>query len=314
MTKNNSTKAYKPAASIVKLAAPIFIFTILIFSSCKLAAQVSKDSPGIFYAVTGNGLKDTSWLFGTYHLINSDYLNEIQGVNRAFVKSKGLVVEIVMDSSKMAEVQAMGMMKNKTLSSLLDKPFSDSLEIELKNSIGVGIAQMNQLKPITVTLTLSIVYLMKNNSGILNKYGGLPLDINFVKNGKKLAKNVTALETVEEQMNLLFNRTSDEEQVNQLKLFLRNKNEMIQLGDELLQNWFDGDLNSMHTIYEKSIALSGEKDYLVKGRNDHWMKVLPGLITGEPQFIAVGALHLAGPDGLVKQLQGLGYTVTPIKQ
>ena len=33
----------------------------------------------------------------------------------------------------------------------------------------------------------------------------------------------------------------------------------------------------------------------------------------ESQFIAVGALHLAGPFGLVLQLQELGYTVTPIK-
>lgn len=38
-----------------------------------------------------------------------------------------------------------------------------------------------------------------------------------------------------------------------------------------------------------------------------------GFTEKESQFIAVGALHLSGPSGLVKQLQDMGYTLTSIK-
>lgn len=291
--------------------ATIFCFGHLLCITGK--AQANETKPGIFYAVSGNGLKDTSWLFGTYHLVKSSYLDKLPRVQQAFDKSKGLVVEIVIDSSKMLELQSMGLLKDNTLGELLDKPFSDSLDTELKNTIGVGLAQMNQLKPMTLTITLSMVYLMKNNNSELDKYSGLPLDVGFASDGKQAAKTITALESVAEQMDLLFNKTPLDEQVNQLKIFLRNKDEMISLGDELLQGWFQQDMGKMYATYEKTTKISGDVDYLVSKRNEKWMQVLPGLIKNEPQFIAVGALHLAGPTGLVEQLKQLGYNVTPIK-
>ena len=48
----------------------------------------------------------------------------------------------------------MGLLKEQKRSQLLDKTFSDSLETELKSSIGVGLAQISQLKPMTVSITL----------------------------------------------------------------------------------------------------------------------------------------------------------------
>ena len=234
-------------------------------------------------------------------------------VQASFTKAKGVVVEIVIDSSQLAAAQAMGMLKNKTLSGLLDKPFSDSLDKELQTAIGVGLARLDQLKPMNVSLILSVVYLMKNNREKLDQYKGLSLDAHFAAQGKKTMKNITALETIEEQMDLLFNKTTDEEQASQLKLFIRYKNEVVPMGDELLRHWFNHDLNGMYSIYKRSVAFSGERDDLVKDRNNHWMKQLPGLLSKESQFIAVGALHLAGADGLVKQLEQSGYTVTPVK-
>jgi uncharacterized protein len=162
-------------------------------------------------------------------------------------------------------------------------------------------------------LTLSLVQLIKNNKQQLEKYTGLPLDAWFAAKGRQTKKSIFTLETIEEQMNLLFNKDSDEEQVKQLKQFFKIKSEMTKLGDEMLQGWFEQDLNKLFTIYEQTLELSGEGDYLIKDRNMNWMKKLPGLMAKESQFIAVGALHLAGPYGLVSQLQELGYTVTPIK-
>jgi uncharacterized protein YbaP (TraB family) len=40
------------------------------------------------------------------------------------------------------------------------------------------------------------------------------------------------------------------------------------------------------------------------------MKQLPELLQQQSSFIAVGALHLAGEDGLVAQLRKAGYSVT----
>ena len=49
---------------------------------------------------------------------------------------------------------------------------------------------------------------------------------------------------------------------------------------------------------------------MIKKRNDNWMQTLPALFKKQSNFVAVGALHLAGSDGLVEQLKRMGYTVT----
>lgn len=313
MNNYHSTKITKRKVLAVRFAAAMLMFIFGILLGLAGKAQETNKQQSNFYAVTGNGLKDTSWLFGTYHLVKSSYLDELPAVVHAFKKAKGIGVELVLDSAKLPVATAMGLLKDKTLSDLLDKPFKDSLDKELQTTLGVGIVQLNQLKPVNVALTLSMVYLVTDKNSPLQKYSGSMLDGYFAETGKLAGKKITEFETIEEQMNVLFNSSTNEQQVNQLKLFLRNKTEMINQGNGLIENWFKHDLDKMYAVSEKGLAVFGNENDFLKNRNDKWMKTIPGLIKKEPQFIAVGALHLAGPDGLVKQLQQLGYTVTSIK-
>ena len=312
MNANNSTRISKRKVYAVRLAAALLMFIFGMLSGLTANAQESKQQSN-FYAITGNGLKDTSWLFGTYHLVKSSYLDEVPVVVQAFNKAKAVAVELVLDSSKTVAAASMGLLKDKTLADLLDKPFKDSLDNELRATLGVGIEQINQLKPVNVALTLSMVYLLTDRKSPLQKYSGSLLDGYFAEKGKLAGKKITEFETIEEQMNILFNSATNEQQVNQLKYFLRNKSDMINQGNELIENWFKHDLEKMYSVSEKGLAVFGNENEFLNNRNDRWMKILPGLLKKESQFIAVGALHLAGPSGLVKQLQDLGYTLTPIK-
>ena len=306
MSVNNSTKAIFIKSTV------FFVFLNAVFSAC-LNAQSKVDKPGIFYAISGNGLKDTSWLFGTFHLVNGSYLDEIPNVKQRFMKAKGAVVELVIDSSQLMAAQAHTLMKDDKLTDLLEPSLVDSLDKELKNNLGAGVETFNQWKPMNVSLVLSIVHMMRTNEAKLSKYTGPALDAFIAADGKQRGKTITALETIEEQMNLLFNLRTISQQTGDLKIFLRNKTVMLQLGDELLQAWFNDDIESMNTIYKKNMEISGEMDHLVKERNLRWMKTMPALIKKESQFIAVGALHLPGEYGLVDQLKQSGYTVTPVK-
>ncbi len=312
MFNTNKAKKYNKEITTIKLAA-IAIFILGILAGFNSKAQTKSTTPTNLYAITGNGLTDTSWIFGTYHLVNNSYLNEVPIVNKVFNKTKGVVVEIVMDSSKLMAAYTSGIMPDKKLTDLLDKPFSDSLDVELKETIGTGLEQLNQLKPMNIMIALSITYLMKDNESVIKKYTGKPLDVFFADQGRLTGKSITALETIEEQMDILFNKTSLEEQTNQLKSFIRTKNENIKSGNQLISSWFAHNLNKMYKISEDAIKLYGGEDDLIKNRNDNWMKKLPTIISKESTFIAVGALHLAGSNGLITQLEKLGYTLTPIK-
>ncbi len=287
-----------------------FVFFLGLFILTKSAFPQGQPKQGVFYAVTGKELKDTSWLFGTYHLINESFLTNNTNVLSAYSNSKAVVVEIVQDSTEMAAAQSQTMLQNKQLSGLLPEEFRDSLDKEFKASFGQGISGFDRFKPMLVMLTYSMVNLMKDNQAILKRYTGLPLDAFFAKTGKDQGKNVVALETIGQQMDLLFNSLSDEEQAQALRQYFWFRERNRKLGNDLLAAYLENDLEKIQQVYRLSIATSGSMDNLVTARNNNWMKVLPSLLSKQPSFVAVGALHLAGPDGLVEQLRQAGYTVT----
>ena len=56
-----------------------------------------------------------------------------------------------------------------------------------------------------------------------------------------------------------------------------------------------------------------EKDNLIDNRNKNWADKLPEIMQTAPTFIAVGALHLVGKNGLLSLLKQQNYTVEPVK-
>lgn len=52
---------------------------------------------------------------------------------------------------------------------------------------------------------------------------------------------------------------------------------------------------------------------MIDNRNRQWVKVLPEIMKAAPTFVAVGALHLLGENGVLNLLKQQGYTVEPVK-
>lgn len=51
---------------------------------------------------------------------------------------------------------------------------------------------------------------------------------------------------------------------------------------------------------------------MITARNQTWAKKLPTLIETAPSFIAVGALHLPGEEGLINLLRAQGYQIEAV--
>jgi uncharacterized protein YbaP (TraB family) len=47
-------------------------------------------------------------------------------------------------------------------------------------------------------------------------------------------------------------------------------------------------------------------------RNRNWIPVMENLMQKNPTFVAVGAAHLMGPNGVISLLRQKGYTVSPV--
>lgn len=170
-------------------------------------------------------------------------------------------------------------------------------------------AMLDQMKPMTLMVMLSMTEYQKLD--VLKKYQGQPLDGYFTKQGRTDGKKVTHLETVELQFQILYGHFTVANRAEQLVAYVKNKEAALQLQEHMTDLYFKQNLNGMWTSSEEYNNLTGGDDmaYIIDDRNKNWMTQLPAIMKERSTFIAVGALHLPGTNGLIQLMQKAGYTV-----
>ncbi len=291
----------------------IFLLVGLLISCSATAQQKS-----LLWEISGNGLQQPSYLFGTYHLLTDAYLNELPHVQKAFGSSRAVMVEVEMDSSIQQKVMQYSFMTEKTIPGLItDKDDLQKLDQELQNTFQVGLQQFQVMKPSAIMWTLALVYLQQNQPEKMTKYQqGTPMDVYFLQQGKASGKSGITLETIDEQLSLLYDSYSLEEQAKQLVEFLNAKEDMLPLSDNIRNAYLDQDLKAMWQLnvdYTEKYS-SGQEDVLIRPRNEKWVPKITGQIQKEATFIAVGALHLPGEYGLIELLKQKGYKVKAVRK
>ncbi len=266
----------------------------------------------MLWEVSGNELKQPSYLFGTYHILKDSYISKAPSVRQAFDKSAGVVVETTIDSAAMLSMAMKAMMPGKNLKQLISPADYELVASEFKKMTGYDLAMFSMMKPIMTATTLSMAYTEKE-SDTLNRFTGQPIDLFFASEGRKLNKTVTPLETMEQQMGFLFDHDPVEKQATDLVTMVREKAGMQKAAGDLTRLYLKGDLDGLYKLSQSFEDKYGDLSFLVTERNQTWMKRLPSLMATRPTFIAVGALHLAGPDGLIALLRKQGYQLKAVK-
>jgi uncharacterized protein YbaP (TraB family) len=65
-------------------------------------------------------------------------------------------------------------------------------------------------------------------------------------------------------------------------------------------------------IADEGSSVSGFEDKLVSGRNKNWIPLIIEDAKKSQTFFAVGAGHLAGPEGVIHLLRKAGYKIKPV--
>lgn len=289
-----------------RIGIPGVLWFILSFA---VQAQTEK---GTLWKITGNDLKEPSYLFGTYHLLTDTYVNELPEVQKAFNSAKGVVVETVIDSSKLHLMTMMSIMPGKKISEFITPEDFKLISNELEKTMGVSLAAMDQVKPVSVMVLLTVLHAQQQNAEILKRYKGTAMDAHFALRGKREQKTITPLESMEEQLAILYNHFPLEEQARQLVAYVKQSDTMANAQVILLNHYLAKDLGKLYQYADSMPKDFGDSDFMLKDRNEKWMQVLPNLIAKETQFIAVGALHLPGPDGVIELLRKHGYKVKSV--
>jgi len=291
--------------------------TFILLLSCIGAS--TRGTGSLLWRISGNGLEQPSYLFGTHHLVPVSFLDSVSGVKDVFENTAQTVGELDMSDMAQMQMQIMGestMPTGVAYDSLLSPEEVALLDSTLARLMGVGLGQLGTLKPALLSNLISVTLYQKYYPSLSS---GASLDQYFQEEALKRAHPVIGLETTEDQIHLLLNAQTLERQAELLICMVKHPELLKEQMDELQAAYHAQDIEALYTLSVKELpddpcpSSEEEKNALNKDRNEKWLEKLPAIMKEKSSFIAVGCLHLPGEEGLIKGLRKLGYRVEAVK-
>ncbi len=279
-------------------------FTLVLFFVVSTTFGFQSGDNSLLWKISGNGLQEESYLFGTIHIICKSKFKMDDRIENAFKNTDKLALEINMaDPDLMSEMQQLSM--NPGMKNIQDE-FSEedaaSIDDFLKDNYGVGLAQLGILKPFVLS---SMIMVKKLPCDEQSSY-----EIFFMERAKEQEKEIAGLETVAFQMGI-FDQIPQKSLIDELAKMINEPDGMEEF-DDMVAAYQNEDINALYTLITKNEMFSEYGDILLKERNENWIPVIETIIREESTFIAVGAGHLGSESGVIELLRKAGYTIEPV--
>jgi len=292
------------------------LFLILALATLALATNAQ-----LLWKVSGNGLGRPSYILGTYHLAPASMMENIAGMQQALEGCDIVVGEIGKESMMNPEAQmAMAQAMMAPADSTLDKLFTPEDYALVENvfnkyfgTMGVQLSQMKMLKPMAIVVQMQAMQAVKH---FPNFNESELIDMAVQSRANDLGKPSEGLETIQEQVDLLFN-TPLTEQAEELLDVCKKDDLFTVQSSALAEAYMAQDLAKIEAIITDP-ELGGDDaeamDAVVYDRNRAWAEKLVKIMPERACLVCVGAGHLPGDQGLLQLLRNRGYTVEPMQQ
>lgn len=281
-------------------------------------AAGTANGTGLLWRVEKAGTRP-SWLFGTMHLTDPRVIDLTPHARDAFEQAGTVVVEAVDALDPKAAAAAllqrpdlMMFTDGRKLSDLLEPDDRARVASQLEKR-GMPLMAVEHMKPWVVSSALALPA-----CEMARKQAGAPfLDALLAQDAKAAGKELLGLETIVSQLEAM-NSLPLEAHVDGLVSTLALGDRLDDAIETMIVLYEDEDLGMIWPVLEAITPdqPGAEESYaafekiMVTTRN-HGMVANAGPILDRGNaFIAVGALHLPGEEGVVELLRKAGYTVT----
>jgi uncharacterized protein YbaP (TraB family) len=271
---------------------------------------------GLLYEVTDGPAR--LYLFGTVHAGKPEYYPFNATVMAALKGSRYLALEADV-SNQSAMVQEMTQHATYTGGDALERHVSPSVMQKLKpvlDQYGLPVEMISTLKPWMAASLLDMFVIQE--AGYSPEFGA---DMMLAAAAKQMDKPIVEVESMKMQIQLFESFTASEQE-----LFLSNTIDEITNGQgsvklsETIDAWAKGDAQALNKVFVDSVAeLPPEAKFidkkLIKDRNASMTQRIDGFLhSGSVYFVAVGAGHVVGSDGIVERFKAKGYKVRDMQQ
>jgi uncharacterized protein YbaP (TraB family) len=311
-----------PACGARDLVAGLKISDPAAYEKLRAEGGKIKNSGARFWKVEKAG-QPPNWLLGTMHLSDPRVTSLPDEAKAAFDGAQVVVLESdeILDQQQaaakmMARPDLMYFAGKDTIADYLKPDERKLLEDGLMKR-GMPFAAIAKMKPWLLTSLVALP-----SCELSRKAQGLPfLDMKLAKDGLAAGKEVKGVETLAEQMEVVASLPMSFH-VKSLVGTVKYPQYTADMMETTLQLYLQGEIGlvfpagtyfapEMDASDFRDMALFEEK--LITVRNHHMADRGEPILARGNVFMAVGALHLIGDEGLVELLRKKGYTVTAVK-
>ncbi|MCB9222547.1 MAG: TraB/GumN family protein [Crocinitomicaceae bacterium] len=278
-----------------------FIFLITLLFSFTSNAQ--KKYQGLLWEITGNGISEPSYLYGTMHVSNKLAFNVSDSFYYCLDRVKGVGLESSPETW-LQEFRDMGSSYNSgnygsdfyEQAFNIRPPQSDVIYDLLENKNGL----MNQI-------------LYRFNPGNADYQENTYLDMFIYQAGAKNNKPIYSLETLEEVVDLQMKSLTpdkDKKRDNSNNSYLENNGQKKYV--MLEEAYRRGDLDQIDSLSKSDTPTEVYHKYFIVERNKNMVRRMDSIMHVHSLFTGIGAAHLPGEEGAIELLRDMGYTLRPV--
>ncbi|WP_417413377.1 TraB/GumN family protein [Hoeflea sp.] len=291
-------------------------------AEARAAARAAPNGSGLLWKIEKPGVAP-SWLFGTMHVTDPRVTALPSAAQTAFDTAGTVVIETI-EILDPAKAQAALLTKPEltmftdgtTLNELLSADETKIIEAELARR-GIPLALVSRMKPwmIAGLVALPACELARKADGVEF------LDIKIANTASDQGKQLLGLESIGEQMAAMADLP--------MEFHIRGLVETIKLADlmpdimaTMVDLYLQGEIAQIMPVIlaagpaemeEDASGYAAFEERIVTMRNHVMAKRAAPILDAGNAFIAIGALHLPGEQGLVALLEDAGYTVSAVR-
>lgn len=292
----------------IALASFLFLF-LSSYTKTEVKNELNSDGNSLLWKIEGDGIKKASYLFGTMHLIQKEYFYFPASLQKIIKKSDLIFFEVdIKELSNAIKAVDLVTLKEGAFQDYFSEKQMDTVYSWAKKSLYLNKELFDQTfskyKPFVVVQAA-----MQMN--FMGKTESFEININELALKNKIQSK--GLEKLEDQM-AIFDALSKVEQAQMVMEGIRNQEEDLAELNNMQRLYKEQKVDSLYSLLDQEGGIFKDKEdqFLVK-RNQNWIPQIENELKNGQVFIAVGAAHLGGKNGVIALLRSKGYKLTPVK-
>ncbi len=286
---------------------PLQFFSAVLLAGVGMCGQPQSASleKSLLWEISGQGLAQSSYLYGTMHLTCPNQLVVPEKLQEKLAKTKQLYLELDMDDPNLgtAIVQNTYHKHGSTLKNLVSPQDYAIASQFFQQNVGIPLDKVGSMKPI---ILIGLLY-----PSLLGCQPG-SWEATLIQLAQTQNTEVLGLETVQSQF-AIFDQIPPKDQAAMVMEVVKDPAKSKQELQKLLAAYQAQDVNELYQMVAQATATEARFErVLLTERNQRWIPAIAQAAKTKPTFFAVGAGHLGGKNGVIPLLRQAGYTVKPV--